>query len=78
DVALVDIGLPGLDGYEIARRTRQGRFADATILVALTGYGRSEDRSRALEAGFDRHLVKPLDPEQLAGLLLELQGRSAQ
>ncbi len=65
DVALIDIGLPGLDGYEVARRVRMRRSRGAPRLVALTGYGQPEDRRRALEAGFDAHLVKPVDPEVL-------------
>ena len=60
DVALVDIGLPGIDGYEIARRARAGQ-PPGILLVALTGYGSPHDRERALEAGFDRHIVKPID-----------------
>jgi CheY-like chemotaxis protein/anti-sigma regulatory factor (Ser/Thr protein kinase) len=69
DVALIDVGLPGLDGYEIARRlaTIQGR--ESMRLIAITGYGQSEDRRRALEAGFDAHLTKPVEPEQLAELI---------
>lgn len=61
DVALVDIGLPGVDGYEIARRVCAARPNDRPALIALTGYGRDEDRQRALDAGFDDHLVKPID-----------------
>lgn len=61
DVALVDIGLPGVDGYEIARRVCAERPNDRPVLIALTGYGRDEDRQRALAAGFDAHLVKPID-----------------
>lgn len=68
DVALVDIGLPGIDGYEVARRIR-GLGSPQPYLVALTGYGRPEDRQRATEAGFDAHLVKPVDPTDLAALL---------
>lgn len=71
DVALVDIGLPGLDGYEIARRIRRNHDHDGTFLIALTGYGQPEDVRLALEAGFDVHLVKPLDPQQLARILSE-------
>jgi signal transduction histidine kinase len=64
DVALVDVGLPGLDGYELARRVRA--TGDASIyLVALTGYGQPDDRRQAMEAGFDAHLVKPVNPEAL-------------
>jgi CheY-like chemotaxis protein len=69
DVALVDVGLPGIDGYEVARRARALLDGKAsTLLVALTGYGLPEDRSRALEAGFDEHLVKPVDPAALEAL----------
>jgi CheY-like chemotaxis protein len=68
DAAVVDIGLPLLDGYEVARRLRR-ELDDHIYLVALTGYGQPEDRKRALQAGFDVHLVKPVDPEQLKGLL---------
>ena len=68
DVALVDIGLPGIDGYEVARRIR-ALGAPQPFLIALTGYGRPEDRQRALDAGFDTHLVKPVDPTDLANLL---------
>ena len=72
DVALVDIGLPGIDGFEVARRTRA---ADARrpLLIALTGYGQPEDRRRATEAGFDSMLVKPIDPTALSDLLANLE-----
>jgi signal transduction histidine kinase len=71
DVALIDIGLPGLSGYEVARRIRSvgSAWARAVKLVALTGYGRQTDHDEALEAGFDVHLVKPVDPEVLARTL---------
>src|SRR5262249_38848592 len=59
DVMLVDIGLPGMDGYEVAQEVRQDAALRRVVLVALTGYGRDEDRARALAAGFDYHLVKP-------------------
>lgn len=65
DVALIDIGLPGLDGYQLARKIRAQREFDGVRLIALTGYGRPEDRQRVLEAGFDNHLVKPLRVEAL-------------
>jgi CheY-like chemotaxis protein len=61
DVALVDIGLPGIDGYEVARRMRQHPSTRNVRLIALTGYGLAEDQRRVLEAGFDLHLVKPVD-----------------
>jgi len=73
---LVDIGLPGMDGYELARRFReQPRYRDL-VLVALTGYGREEDRSAARAAGFDGHLVKPAEIEALEGFLANGRVRS--
>jgi signal transduction histidine kinase len=68
DVILVDIGLPGLDGYAVGRRLRAA-LGDRVTLVALTGYGQSEDRRRTSEAGFDAHLVKPVDPDVLGRAL---------
>ncbi|HEX4959871.1 MAG TPA: ATP-binding protein [Thermoanaerobaculia bacterium] len=75
DVALVDIGLPGLDGNEVARRIRSALGGGEISLIAMTGYGQPEDRRRALQAGFDRYLVKPVDPGALAQLLGEMRGR---
>jgi two-component system CheB/CheR fusion protein len=69
DVALIDIGLPGIDGYEVARQFCARRVDRRPRLVALTGYGRPADRQAVLEAGFDEHLVKPCDPEDLATIL---------
>ena len=69
DVVLLDIGLPGMDGYEVARRLRSLPDGPRIRLIALTGYGQSEDRRRALEAGFDAHLVKPVEPGKLAQAL---------
>jgi CheY-like chemotaxis protein len=67
-VAFVDIGLPGMDGYEVARMARQQ--ADlATRLVALTGYGQAADRQRSFQAGFDDFVVKPVDPARLTQIL---------
>ncbi|QOY96252.1 response regulator [Massilia sp. UMI-21] len=63
--ALVDIGLPGIDGYEVARRLRRDPSTRGIRLIALTGYGLAEDQRRVLEAGFDQHLVKPVGMEQL-------------
>ncbi|MFC5512760.1 response regulator [Massilia jejuensis] len=71
NVALVDIGLPGIDGYEVARRLRANPATSAMRLIALTGYGLAEDQRRVLEAGFDMHLVKPVDIAQLLGALGE-------
>lgn len=68
-LGLIDIGLPDIDGYEVARRIRDGLEGDRCHLVALTGYGQPEDRRRALEAGFDEHMVKPVDPKRLTELL---------
>ncbi|HEV7783694.1 MAG TPA: ATP-binding protein, partial [Thermoanaerobaculia bacterium] len=75
DVALVDIGLPGLDGNEVARRIRSALGSDEISLIAMTGYGQPEDRRRALQAGFDRYLVKPVDPAILSQLLAEMSLR---
>ncbi|MFY9826700.1 MAG: ATP-binding protein [Thermoanaerobaculia bacterium] len=75
DVALIDIGLPGLDGNEVARRIRSAVGRDEISLIAMTGYGQPEDRRRALQAGFDRYLVKPVDPAILAQLLAEMSVR---
>jgi two-component system CheB/CheR fusion protein len=69
DLALVDIGLPGIDGYEVARRVRALDDGPRPYLVALTGYGRPEDRAAAAEAGFDEHLVKPLTRDELERVL---------
>jgi PAS domain S-box-containing protein len=69
EVAFIDIGLPGIDGCEVARRLRGPAGAGGALLVALTGYGQEEDRRKSLEAGFDAHLVKPADPAALAKLL---------
>jgi signal transduction histidine kinase/ActR/RegA family two-component response regulator len=65
DVAVVDIGLPVIDGYEVARRIRAAENGSSPVLLALTGYGRNEDRDRAIAAGFDAHLVKPIDLAEL-------------
>jgi CheY-like chemotaxis protein len=72
DVAIIDIGLPGVDGYEVARRIRGGPlpWARQVKLLALTGYGDANDRHRALESGFDEHLLKPVEPAVLEQLLL--------
>jgi two-component system CheB/CheR fusion protein len=69
DVALVDIGLPEIDGLEFARRIRANPGYRTMTLIALTGYGQREDRERVLRAGFDQHLVKPVDPSALIQLL---------
>lgn len=70
DLVLCDVGLPGLDGYAVARALRADPALGPLRLVAVTGYGREEDRRRAREAGFDDHLVKPLTLEALSALLV--------
>ncbi|HET6879163.1 MAG TPA: ATP-binding protein [Pirellulales bacterium] len=69
DLVLVDIGLPGMDGYEVARRLRAEIGLANAVLAALTGYGQEEDRQRSEEAGFDQHLIKPIRTETLSKLL---------
>jgi len=69
----VDIGLPGMDGFEIARRLRQLECGRRCLLVAVTGYGQERDRRLALEAGFDHHLVKPVNVQVLAEVIASRQ-----
>jgi PAS domain S-box-containing protein len=69
DVVICDIGLPGMDGYAVARAIRLNPGTAQARLIAVTGYGQNDDRARALASGFDTHLVKPADPEKLLGLL---------
>ena len=69
EVALLDIGMPGLDGYEVARRVRQGPLGRAITLIAVTGWGQDRDKTQAHQAGFDHHFSKPVDPERLCRLL---------
>ncbi len=72
DVVLLDIGLPGLNGYEAARAIREQTWGEGMILVALTGWGQAEDRRKSTEAGFDAHMVKPIEHDDLLQLLSEL------
>jgi len=74
DVALLDIGMPQANGYEVARRIRDQPWGRRIYLVALTGWGQDGDRRRAAEAGFDAHLVKPVPPEALDRLLDTVSG----
>lgn len=69
DIVLLDIGLPGMDGYEVARRLRNDETGSDCVIVAISGYGQEDDRRRGREAGFDFHLVKPVDPDALLTLL---------
>jgi CheY-like chemotaxis protein len=68
-VVLLDIGLPGLNGYEVAKQLRQMKHSQPQCLIAMTGYGSEEDRQRTEEAGFDHHIVKPIEPAELNKLL---------
>jgi two-component system, sensor histidine kinase len=72
DVAIIDIGMPDLNGYEVARQLRREAWGAGIALVALTGWGRDDDRQQASDAGFDRHLTKPVDPETIDRLLTAL------
>jgi CheY-like chemotaxis protein/two-component sensor histidine kinase len=72
DAALLDIGLPEMDGNELARRLRADPRTGPALLVAITGYGQEQDRRAALEAGFDHHMVKPVDLDKLAAILAGL------
>ena len=72
DVVFLDIGMPGMDGYEVARRMRQQSGLETVVLAALTGWGQQADRRRTAEAGFDHHLVKPVEPEALERLMADL------
>jgi CheY-like chemotaxis protein len=71
-VIVLDIGLPNMDGYQVAQRLRQSPQLEKPLLIALTGYGQNEDRLRSKEAGFDYHLVKPVDPQGLQSLISSL------
>jgi CheY-like chemotaxis protein len=75
DVVFLDIGMPGMDGYEVARRIREQPGLGKVVLAALTGWGQQEDRRRTAQAGFDHHLVKPPEPELVANLLAALKQR---
>lgn len=74
EVVLCDLGLPGIDGYEVARRVRQCSELSEIHLISTSGYGQEEDKQRALAAGFDAHLVKPIDFRELQRLLSEFTG----
>jgi signal transduction histidine kinase/DNA-binding response OmpR family regulator len=76
-VAVIDIGLPGMNGYEVARRLRLKGAESPALLVALTGYGQKEDRTRSEEAGFDHHFVKPADPRLIQSAIAAWSGGAA-
>ena len=69
DIVLLDIGLPGMDGYQVAIRLRDEEACKDTVIIAVSGYGQEDDRRRARAAGFDHHLVKPIDHEALLELI---------
>jgi CheY-like chemotaxis protein len=69
DAVVCDIGMPGMDGWEVARRVRRA-LGTGVLLIALSGFVKDEDRQRSLAAGFDHHLDKPVEPDELLGLLL--------
>ncbi len=73
DVVLLDLGLPRVDGWQIAKQIREHSIHKRPLLVAVSGYGRKADRLRSQEAGIDLHLVKPVDPDQLRELLARFQ-----
>jgi PAS domain S-box-containing protein len=73
DTVLIDIGLPGIDGYEVARQIRS-KVGDRSRLIALSGYGQQKDREQAFGAGFDDHLLKPVDPARLVAVLTAARG----
>lgn len=77
ELMLIDIGLPGMNGYEVARALRRDAALKDTTLVALTGYGREEDRQQAIMAGFDYHVVKPVEPNVLSKLLARIANGAA-
>jgi CheY-like chemotaxis protein len=77
DVVLLDIGLPKINGYDACRTIRAQPWGERMVLIAMTGWGQEEDRSRSREAGFNFHLIKPVDPAELAKLLDGLGPTSA-
>lgn len=77
EIVLLDIGLPDMDGYELAKRIRSTVWGKNAILIAVTGWGQEEDRQRAFAAGFDRHLIKPVTGTALEAVLQSVSNRSA-
>lgn len=69
---LLDIGLPGMDGYEVATKLREEPGCRAAVIIAVSGYGQEEDRRRSREAGFDHHLVKPVEVDRLVSLMTQV------
>ena len=77
DLIVLDIGMPGMDGYEVCRRIRQHDWGQAIVIAALTGWTRDEDRDRSAEAGFNHYLVKPVDPKALDDLIARVMRQGA-
>jgi len=77
EVMLIDIGMPGMNGYDVAAATRGEPWSADTMIVALTGWGHDGDRARSREAGFDLHLVKPVSLEALQGAVLAKRAPAA-
>ena len=73
EAALVDLGMPNMNGYLLARKLREWRWTRDAVLIAVTGWGGERERERAKEAGFDHHLLKPAQPERIAELLAEVR-----
>ena len=73
DIVLLDIGMPRLNGYEACRQIRAQPWANTVVMVAVTGWGQDDDRRRSREAGFDLHLVKPLDPVEVERMMRKLE-----
>jgi CheY-like chemotaxis protein len=69
DVMILDIGMPDINGFEVARRVREQPWGRAIYMIAVTGWGQQEDKGRALAAGFDHHLTKPVDPDEVEKVL---------
>jgi PAS domain S-box-containing protein len=77
DIALIDIGMPGLNGYEVARLIRRDALGQSLTLVALTGWGQERDKDQALAAGFNHHFTKPVEPDRISEIMRSLSPRSA-
>ena len=75
DVAIIDLGMPDLSGYEVAKELRRESWGADICLIALTGWGRDGDRHQSKDAGFDRHMTKPVEPGELEELLLNANRR---
>jgi DNA-binding response OmpR family regulator len=77
DLVLLDIGLPDISGHEVCRRIREQPWGQSMMIVAVTGWGQDADRQRSTHAGFDRHLVKPVDHDEIIALAREARNRES-